>query len=480
MAFASYAVQILGLNGSNGILPTADLLAQAGEQLGVERYWLFPTVAWFNGSDAFLQGITYAGTFLSFLMILGIATGPALVILTVLWLSLVTGGGEFTGFQSDGMLVEASVLSLFFVSWQWFEPPWPFSNKRQSNPSAASLWLIRFMIFRIMLASGLVKLLSGDPAWQSLTAMQYHYETQPIPTPLAWYAHQLPPWFQKLSCLGMYVSEMVAPILIFAGRRGRIAAAFLISSLHFFINLTGNYTFLSYLMIALCIPLIDDGIFQHLLPRKLTRAILGLERTPFPPRWHRLLINSAASILLFLAASQFVMTVLGGKYLPDFVEEAMFVLAPFHIVDRYGLFAVMTTRRPEIVFQGSEDGKNWISYEFKYKPGDDLTRPPPWVAPHMPRLDWRLWFAAMEPVQSSPWVIGLVRRLLEGSKDVNIFFVRNPFPMTPPKYICAFVYDYHFSNFTIKNNTGNWWWRNHQQRYFPPVSLPSIREPEQL
>lgn len=482
MAFASYSVQMLGLNGSRGILPTANLLAQGAQQLGIERYLFMPTIAWLNCSDPFLQFITYAGIFFSVLMFFGIATGPSLLALTVLWLSIITGGGEFTEFQSDGMLVEASLLSLFFVNWQFFEPPWPVAErlKQQRDPSKMSLWLLRFMIFRIMFASGLVKLLSGDPAWQNLTALRYHYETQPLPTPLAWYAHQLPEWFQKLSVIGLYVSEILAPLLIFFGRRPRIVAAMLMSSLHVFIMLTGNYTFLNYLMITLCIPLLDDGVLRRLTPKSLFAAIQGAQVACQSPRWLCLSVNAASACLLVLAGSQLAATIFGEQYMPAFMDRVFIATAPLHIADRYGLFAVMTTKRPEIIFQGSEDGKTWISYEFVYKPGNDLTRPPPWVAPHMPRLDWRLWFAAMKPAQSSPWILGLVRRLLEGSPDVNHFFVRNPFPGSPPKYICAFTCNYHFTNAAKRKRTGKWWGRSNPQQFLAPVSLKDTDDPDRL
>lgn len=471
-AFASYAVQIIGLNGSHGILPTQNLINSATEQVGAARYFFLPTVAWINCSDTFLQSVTWIGSALSLLVVVGIGTGPCLVVLNILWLSIVTGGGEFTGFQSDGMLVEATFLSLFFVPWQWFEPPWsvPLKLRRQSPPTAASLLLLRFMVFRLMFASGLVKILSGDPTWRDLTAMDYHFQTQPIPTPLAWYAHQLPHWVHKCFSLGMYLSELLAPLFTFASPPFRTSAAFLMASLHIGIALTGNYTFLNFLCILLCLPLLNDQITRLCIPASIRKSIEESQIQPAPNRAKKVLLNTSAGIMLLIAASVFGLSVIPGL-VPGFLRNATILLSPLHIADSYGLFAVMTTTRPEIVFEGSRDGITWSAYEFKYKPGDDLTQPPPWVEPHMPRLDWRLWFAAMGPADQSPWVLQLVEGMLENTPELQVFFKQNPFEHEAPKYIRAFVYDYHFTDAKTKAATGNWWWRDNKRVYLPAVYL---------
>ncbi len=475
-AFGSMAWQIIGLNGLHGVLPTHQLLEIVRERLGGPGYWFYPTLSWFDSSDYALQLIAWAGTALSFLVIFGIATGPALLMLGILWLSLVTGGGEFTEFQSDGMLLEATWLSLFFVPWQWFEPPWPVPKNlvKQRPPPKASLWLLRFMVFRLMFASALVKIVSGDPTWRDLTALDYHFETQPIPTPLAWYAHWLPQWLHQGFVVGMYISEFVAPIMIFLGRKPRVAAAFLICSLHVMIALTGNYTFLNFLAMVLCLPLLDDGVVSKVVPASIVQSIREAQDQTAPNPIFRRIFNMAAAFLIFIAASVFASRTL-GLALPEVVESMIGTIAPFHVADSYGLFAVMTTSRPEIVFEGSSDGKTWLPYEFKYKVGDDLHRAPPWVEPHMPRLDWRLWFAAMEPVDANPWVLGLVRALLDGSPDVNQFFVGNPFPGAPPRLIRAYVYDYHFTTPEERQHTGCWWRRDNKRIYLPDLALVNGR-----
>ncbi len=445
VAFASYALQIVGLNGASGIEPTHEILQAASQHFGARAYYLMPTIEWLNSTDAALLALAWSGAFFSIFLTLGVCPAPTLALLALLWLSLITGGGEFTAFQSDGMLVEVTVLALFLAPWQWFEPPWkvPAGYLRQAAPTAVSLFLLRFMLFRLMLAAGLVKIESGDETWRMFTALNYHFETQPIPTPLAWYAHWLPAWMHKFSVGAMFFSETLAPILIFAGRYARLIAAASIASLHLMIAATGNYTLLNLLCVLLCVPLVDDAVVSHVMPGQLAERITAARAPGVTWRWSGLLQKTLAAPLIFLAASQFLCTAC-PSLLPDLVIDCVAAAAPFHLADRYGLFAVMTTTRPEIVFEGSRDGQNWRSYEFLYKPGDDLKRPPPWVEPHMPRLDWRLWFAAMRPVEDNPWVLRLVKHLL-ADNSMNQFFSQNPFPKEPPMFIRAFVYDYHFT-----------------------------------
>lgn len=474
-AFCSYAFQIIGLNGSGGILPTQDQLQLLKEMnlSAWDCFLQFPSLAWINCSDSFLQFITIAGSILSVFVILGIATAPCLLLLSVLWLTLVKGGAEFTGFQSDGMLVELTVLSLFFAPWQWIEPPWPVPEKfrRQTSPPMIAIWLLRFMLFRIMFVSGLVKIASGDPTWRDFTAMQYHYETQPIPTPLAWYAHHLPAWINKASVGGMYVSEIFAPLCIFGPRGFKIFGAFMMASLHIGIALTGNYTFLSFLMVTLCVTLLDDRLLEKVFPKELTASIKGSLEERQPGKWREILYRTVATIFFTVAIAVGLGSIYGSQLIALPLRPILAIFAPLELCNVYGLFAVMTTKRPEIVFEGSNDGKKWLSYEFPCKPGDNLKQAPPWVAPHMPRLDWRLWFAAMGPVSDNPWVFALVKQMLKGNAELNKFLLVNPFPDAPPKFIRAFVYDYHFTSPEQRATTGDWWWRDNKRVYLEPVTL---------
>lgn len=473
MAFGSYASQIIGLNGSHGVLSTKAFLDAVSQHVGVERYYLFPTLAWINSSDLFIQSMTNVGIVLSLLVIFGVCTGPSLVLLMVLWLSLVTGGGEFTGFQSDGMLVETTLLSLFIAPWSVFEPPWPVKKswRLQRLPHWAGIWLLRLMIFRFMFASGLVKVLSHDPTWADFTALHYHFETQPLPTPLAWYAHHLPLPVLKLLVGGMYASELIAPFLVFGTSWMRYLGCLMICGLQVGIILTGNYTFLNYLTMVLAVSMLDDGFFARFLPRRFVRNIQGsLEPSKLRKETLR------ASILTGLAAPMYVLALTAmlatvGIRIP-IIYELSALTTPFYIAGHYGVFAVMTTTRPEIVFEGSDDGKMWLPYELQNKP-DDPHCAPPWVAPHMPRLSWRLWFAAMGLPGDSVWVISLIHSMLTNEPEVMRFFEKNPFPDHPPKYIRAWTYNYHFTAPSQRAATGDWWWRDDKRVWLQPLMLNS-------
>jgi Protein of unknown function (DUF1222). len=485
VAFFSFAVEILGLNGSHGIEPTTLLLERVREYCGGTAMFVLPTLAWFNSSDSFIIGMAIAGVVLSVFVIAGILAAPSLVLLAILWLSLINGGGEFTAFQSDGLLVETTVLSLFFVRWCVFDTPWKSAKPTSIEPSLLSILLLRFLLFRLMFSGGLVKLLSGDPTWQDLTAMSYHYETQPIPTPLAWFVYHLPLLVHKVSVIQVFLTELVVPLTYFFPGRGRLIAAIYTALLHFGIILTGNYTFLNYLCIVLCFPLVDDSYWLKIMPGKWRAKVVSdfvkeplsaeslIESAKASSRVRLLvrhLANVFAAVFLLFGTCRFSAGVLRGFVVPAIVREALTFTAPFHLFNSYGMFAVMTTTRPEIVFEGSDDCKRWKVYEFHYKVGD-LYKPPPIVAPHMARLDWRLWFAAMDGVSENPWVFEIVKLLLTGDPQIKPFFRDYPFPDHPPRYIRAFVYDYHFSDWNQLFTRGQWWTRDNQRTYFPPVML---------
>lgn len=489
VAFLSLSVQILLLNGKNGILPTAAYLARIRDVYGPDSYAMLPTIFWFDASDLMLLGACIAGTVLSICVTLGFLTGPSLILLAIIYTSLDNACGEFMAFQSDGLIVEATVLSLFLVPWCIAETPWSHHSASLTEPSKLALTLNRFLLFRLMFAAGVVKLLSGDPSWANLTALSYHQETQPIPSPIAWFVHHLPMWMHKTSAVFTFVSELVVPFFYFAGRNLRLLALALTAALHVGILLTGNYTFLNYLSIALCIPLIDDAWIEKLIPwgaaRKLRLYLFSQERsgsdavatmtiqeTPLR-RVSNWSFKLSAIVFFVLAFCQFITNIIGSYILPTKLGRILTVLSPTRIFNSYGMFAVMTKKRPEIVFEGSLDGKNWRPYVFKYKV-DDQYKAPPVVAPHMPRLDWRLWFASMQDISENPWVMSLVRHMLKGDPAVLTAFKSNPFPQSKPKFIRAYVYDYHFTDWEKLSRKGQWWWRDNKRVYFEPVQLSDV------
>jgi predicted DCC family thiol-disulfide oxidoreductase YuxK len=448
-AFLSFALQAMGLIGSNGITPVGDFLQEARTQLGAQGYLLVPTIFWFNASDTFLQIIAWAGVILSVVLIIGWARRVVVILLFVGYLSIVTAGQVFMSFQWDVLLVEAGFLAIFI-------------------DFGVTIWLYRLLLFRLMFLSGAVKLSSGDPTWHDLTALNYHFETQPLPTVFGWWMHQLPDALHRLSTLVTFVIELILPFFIFFPRHLRMLAGAGIIFLQVLILLTGNYTFFNLLTIALCLFLFDDASLRRLIPSRLARrAPLAFARRPHS-RLARWAMGALAALLVITGLAQIVVTLHGE--LPEPIGAVMDFLEPFRLVNRYGLFAIMTTMRPEIIVEGSNDGQNWQAYEFRYKAGD-MNRPPLWVAPLQPRLDWQMWFAALGTYQQNPWFINFLLRLLQGSPDVLQLLDKNPFPDHPPRYVRATLYDYHFTDPATLSSTGAWWRREPIELYVPPIAL---------
>lgn len=463
IAFLSLLPQIRGLIGEDGILPIQNYLDAIGSQLGASRYWLFPTLAWLDSSDTFLLFMCWSGVVLALVLIAGVLPLFVATGLYVLYLSLDTAGQTFLSFQWDGLLLEAGFAAILLA-------PSGFRPRYAEEPLRLTLWVPRFLIFRLMLESGAVKLLSGDRTWRSLTALDFHYETQPLPTPLAWYMHQLPMVFHEFSVVVMFIVELVVPFLFFMPRRLRITGAWATIMLQVLIAATGNYTFFNLLTIVLCITLFDDRHLHAVIPVRIRRtAVLSqISRRPVAiGRWTR----SIASTIL-IATGLFQLIAMFGLIngLAGPLNAADRWVEGFHIVNRYGLFAVMTTSRSEIVVEGSNDGQAWRTYEFKFKPGN-VDEPPRWVEPFQPRLDWQMWFAALSSYRDTPWFGKFMERLLEGSPDVVALLKTNPFPDKAPRYVRAIVYDYHFSDSATRRTTGAWWTRRYLGSYFPAVSL---------
>ena len=476
IAFVSLWMQVAGLIGKNGILPAVDLMshahdAVAAEGIGLSRFHMLPTLCWFDASDSFLTFQCAAGTGLAVLLIIGIAPPFCLTLLWLLYLSLTSVGGDFLAFQWDNLLLETGFLAIFFGPLQWLPRP-----SREKPPSRTVLWLLRLLLFKLMFLSGVVKLASGDITWRNLTALSYHYQTQPLSNWIAWYAHHLPPWFQKMSCAAMFGIELSAPFLIFLPRRARIAGAIGLSALQLLILLTGNYTFFNWLTLALCLLLLDDFVLRKWLPKSLTVFYQHAPLVTAPGLWRTLCLVP----LIFIFVSVSAIQLLGPLGLvPSWTSPVVDLyrwISPLRTINSYGLFAVMTTERPEIIVEGSNDRQDWKEYEFKYKPGA-LERPPPFVAPYQPRLDWQMWFAALGSYRQNPWFINFCVRLLQASPDVLGLLDTNPFPASPPKYIRARLFDYRFTTHAERARTGNWWKRTLKGEYLPPISLEMLHHP---
>jgi predicted DCC family thiol-disulfide oxidoreductase YuxK len=458
IAFWSFWSQIDGLIGHDGISPVAPWLSELRNRFGAEAYRIFPTLFWLNSSDLALHLLCGAGVVLSLLLMLQIAPVFSLVLLWVLYLSLSVAGQVFMNFQWDYLLLEVGFLSIFLA------PLRLFPSRRFQNPiSPWARFLLVWLLFRLMFMSGVVKLTSGDDCWWNLTALHYHYETQPLPTPLAWWANQFPFWFQAFSTFVLFAIEIGAPFLLFGPRRVRLIGVLALLTLQALIAATGNYCFFNLLTAALCLLAVDDAVW----PR------IGRKATPAPevrgaawPSW--LLIPVTVVVLGF--SGPLIWNSFFEAEWPPFFSLPYSYLEPFRSLNGYGLFRVMTKTRPEIIIQGSQDGVTWQSYEFKYKVGD-LQRAPPIVAPHQPRLDWQMWFAALDDIRGEPWFMNFLARLLQGSPTVIGLLKVNPFPVAPPRYIRAELFEYHFTNALEKQQTGAWWKREEKGFYCPPVSI---------
>ncbi len=452
IAFVSFGVQARALIGSRGIYPVAQTIDAVHHYYRGSAARAFPSLFLINSSDWFVAAVWVSGTLFAVLMMLGVLHRVACAATFVLYLSISTAGQTFMSFQWDALLLEAGFLAIW-IGWSKIVP-----------------WMFRWLLFRLMLMSGVVKLASGDKSWHALSAMRYHYETQPLPTPLAWYMHQVPWWFQTITTAVVLVVELAVPFLIWFPRRVRLFAAGILIVFQILILLTGNYAFFNLLAIALCVWLVDDARFErewNRLPRFLAK--IGREKVKDAVSVPKVAIATGICILLLFCSLAEVTGPILQWTLPG-SEQALGTLVPFEIVNSYGLFAVMTTTRHEIVLEGSRDGTNWQAYEFKYKPGD-VNLAPRWVEPHQPRIDWQMWFAALDNYEQNPWLLRFVLRLLQGSPDVTRVLANNPFGNAPPTYVRAQIYEYHFTTWSERRATGAWWHREYRGVYLPPVDL---------
>jgi len=460
VAFWSLALQILGLIGSHGVLPAVDFLQYISKAQGKTAYWTAPTLCWLNHSDTFLLFLSWGGVVLSALLFLGMMPALNAFLLWLFYLSLTVAGQDFLGFQWDNLLLEAGFLLIFLFK--------PFVRT-----SSLIIWLFRWLLFRLMFESGMVKLLSADVNWSHLTALTFHYWTQPLPNFISWYANQLPLWFQKLSCTLLFLIELIFPFLIFGGRWCRLIAFFGITGLQLLIILTGNYGFFNLLTIGLCLTLLEDehylslgAMFFRGWPSKENFSQKGTRKGSL---WAQIITTLVAAIVLIVSLGLMAVSFLRLK-LPKPVEQIITWVSPLRSINNYGLFAVMTTQRNEIIIEGSNDGEHWLPYEFFYKPGD-INQAPRWVMPLQPRLDWQMWFAALSPWRDNPWLLSLMQKLLQGEPSVLHLLARNPFKDHPPRYIQASYWEYHFTNFKIRGAKGPWWQRKIIGLYCPTISL---------
>ena len=473
-AFYSLLRQVRGLIGADGLLPADQYLQAIRQVAGISRYWYVPTVFWLKSDSRALMTLAWMGLIASVLLVLNFWPRGTTLICLVAYLSFISTLQTFSSYQSDGMLLSAGFISLFFA------PPgiWPRWGERHP-PSRSSLFLLLVVWFTIYFESGIAKIASSDPEWRNLTAMDEYYQNGPLPTWIGWYAHHLPHWFHVGTTAFTLALELVLVWMALLPRRFRIVLFWMVTPLQIGIILTSNYAFLNYLVLALGILLLDDKYLAIFLPRSLRVPVAVTFRAPLSAaeqdtRWTaaRRAISSAglwASVffqtwVFYVIAAQLFWMVFPRFPLP---ASAVAALEPFRIANQYGLFAVMTRGRYEIEFQGSNDGQTWKAYPFRYKPQDPRAAPGIF-APYQPRFDWNLWFASLENWQQNRFVIYAEERLLMGSPSVLALFAGNPFPNVPPTQLRAVVWQYWFSDHAEKQQ-GFWWRRELIGLYAPAL-----------
>ncbi len=479
IAFVSLWIQIDGLIGDHGILPVKNFLdAMRGyfaQQIPpASPVWNLPTLVWLNPHDGFLHLLCAAGAICSALLTLGVLPILNLVLLWLLYLSLVIAGQEFLSFQWDILLLETGFVAIFLA-------PFVVRSRffQDRHPPRIAIWLVWWLLFRLMFESGAVKLSwnawqtgpDGLPVantWSSLTALEYHYWTQPLPIWTSWYADKLPSWFQKVSVVFVFAVELVLPWFIFGPRRFRYLAFGGISLLMFLIAATGNYNFFNLLAFALALTLLDDRAWPNFLRQRITCSD-GSLLLPSRMRWRYFALVPFALFALLIGSLQLEEAVFPAK-LRDSSLESKLHIGQFCLVNGYGLFRQMTERRPEIVIEGSYDGSKWMPYEFRWKPGDPSRRPR-LVAPHQPRLDWQMWFEALrleqvykatgeiDPRNMSAWFQSFLVKLSAGEPAVVGLLKYNAFETAPPKFVRIVLYQYRFTTSDEGRQTGDWWHR---------------------
>jgi hypothetical protein len=447
IAFTSLLGQIRGLWGKNGIIPITILLnIYRSYHKRPYRYYHLPTLFWLYSSDVGLICTAVLGQICSLLVFFDLATLPMLILCWVFWLSFLCAGGIFLQFQWDALLSEMGFCTIIFAI--------------LTPPPVMVVLLLWVVLFKFMVMAGIAKILSGDPSWRDGTALSYHYETQPIPNRISWWMHQLPLNFHKACTYGSLAVEIVVPFLIFSSDSIRLFVCIVFIFLQITIFITGNFAYFNVLAAVMAFPLLNDDYLGNWTPTPTGEPVFLLKFTVTFLSVCLIAWNFISLINLFLQRGIF-----------PFLEK----LYPFRICNHYGLFAVMTKERNEIIIEGSQDEIEWKTYEFYWKPGE-LSRAPGQVAPMQPRLDWQMWFAALSQFRSQTWFMCLLEHLLKGTPEVVSLLKTDPFKGSPPKYIRATYYKYNFTTREEKKQTGHWWKRTFIGYYSPICTLKEREE----
>ncbi len=477
VAFLVAAHQIVPLIGHEGLLPADRFLQRVGQHFGSKAagFSNLPSLFWWNVSDAWLLGAAWVGVGLSAFVMCGFANSVIMLLLWALYMSFVHVGQLWYSYGWETQLLETGFIAVFLC------PLWDPRPFARTPPTGVALWLYRWLIFRIMLGAGLIKI-RGDECWRDLSALFYHYETQPVPNPFSRYLHFAPAWFHKSGVVVNHLVELVVPWFVFLPGVFRNVSGVLMAGFMGGLIISGNLSFLNWLTIIPCLACIDDSVWRRLLPGCFSdwadRA--GAEQTPSRAPW--------------IAGGVFAVVVawLSVEPVKNLVSPRQAMNASFdrlHLVNTYGAFGTVGRERYEIVFEGTDapmavESASWREYEFKAKPGDPMRRPP-LITPYHYRLDWQIWFAAIPGVhydlrtlptpQHYPWTVHFVWKLLHNDAGTLSLLAGNPFPSAPPRYVRALVYRYKYA--PLASEDGRWWTRERVGSWMPPMSLytPELR-----
>lgn len=484
-AFLVALNQNIPLIGQNGILPATKHLKMYENYFkkGLwQRLQNCPTLLWFverDSIDWWLDAMAIAGLIMSCFMILfGAANMIMLLALWILYHSIVNVGQTWYGFGWESQLLETGFLVIFFC---------PLFNlsayPRNSPPSKVVIYGYRWLIFRIMIGAGLIKI-RGDQCWRDLTCMNYHYQTQPVPNPLSYFLHQSPESIHKLETAGNHIIELIVPFFLLWPRKLCIFAGFLQVLFQIILIFSGNLSFLNWLTILPSICCFDDAslfwIFSNKSKAKVSRIICfndiesQRKKQSFASKF-----RSFINFLLFCLIAYLSIPVVTNILSPRQAMNRSF--DSLRIVNTYGAFGSMTKTRTEVILQGTHsnnpnsDDAVWLEYEFKCKPGN-ITRRPCVISPYHYRLDWLMWFAAFQNAESNPWFIRLIAKLLENDKIVTSLLAKNPFEKgKPPTYIRAEHYKYKYTPLGSNSaQAGKWWKRKRIGSYLPPVNMKML------
>lgn len=457
IAFLSLTLQLRSLIGEHGLTPAFLFLSRVQNATGSlgKALWELPSLFWFNDSDVFMTALAGIGTGLSFFVFLGFSNGLLMSLLWVLYLSFVHIGQDWYSYGWEIQLLETGFLSIFFVPY-W--DPRPFSNKA---PPIQVLWLYRWLIFRVMLGAGLIKI-RGDSCWRDLTCLVYHYETQPLPNPISPYFHFMPLWFHKCGCLFNFLVELGAPWLMILGRRWRTLSGCLMAALQILLILSGNLSFLNWLTLVPIVACFDDDFWRKFLPLK---TFSRMENTP-TPRFQQ----KAAWVLTLMVGFLSIQPVL-NLVSPEQAMNTSF--DRLDLVNTYGAFGTVGRERMQLVIEGTTEPdpkteRDWKPYLYKAQPVE-LDRRPVFCAPYQYRLDWQIWFAAMSEPSEYPWVFHLTWMLLHNDPLALDLFQQNPFPSGPPRFVRFRLFRYQLT--PLDHKGGLWWTRKELGLWIPPLSV---------